>query len=97
MRYIHPFVYAVSLAILVACDGGHVDSNELGLSALNDYCLYRGIKEDDFGQPRIYSDKRYDVVVEYTTKTNIAPRHVLLVYIKDGRIVERHSMIDEDE
>lgn len=96
MRRLHLFIVAAPLILLFACSKGRVDSDEIGLSALSQYCQYRELKQDDFAQPRIYSDSKYDVVIEYMTKTNVAPRHVLLVYIKDGRIVEQHSMIEDE-
>lgn len=83
---------------LFGCRPDHATQpdKEIGLAALKDYCLGERLTIDDFDHARIYADSKYDVCVEYTTKPSVVPRHVLLLFFKDGRIVERQRDIQED-
>lgn len=66
---------------------------EIGFAALKDYCLSDRLTVDDFEQARIYAEAEYDVCIEYVTRSNVVPKHVLILFVKDGRIVERHRDI----
>ena len=68
---------------------------EIGLAALREYCLGERLALNDFDQARIYADAKYDVCVEYVTISNVVPKHVLLLFFKDGRIVERQRDIQK--
>lgn len=92
MRH-RPLLLLVSLLALASCAQKREYGEELALSALTNH--FSDVSLDDFEQPQIYNDSRYDIVVSYVTKTNVVPRHMLILYIKDGRIVERHSMVDD--
>ena len=81
----------------------------LGQKGLVEYCNYKEqhaqqsekIKISDFKKGNISEKKELqkgynwcDWCVEYVTKSNIAPRHILLIFIKGNEIIERHSMIE---
>lgn len=82
---------------LSGCRNEHAvqPDKEIGLAALQDYCLGERLTVEDFGHARVYTDAKYDVCVEYITKPNVVPRHVLLLFIKDGRIVEKQRDIQD--
>lgn len=93
MRYSRLLMLAILWA-LASCTPQRDYGSEIALSELTNH--FRDVPLNDFEQPKIYSDSKYDVVVSYETKTNVVPRHILILYIKDGRIVDIHSMVDDD-
>lgn len=83
-----------ALLALTSCAPQREYGSEIALSELTNH--FRDVSLNDFEQPKIYNDRRYDAVVSYVTKTNVVPRHILILYIRDGRIVDIHSMVDDE-
>ena len=69
----------------------------LAKEALMEYCKAEVVSPADFDVPRIYKENNYDWCVEFMTKTNSSQNHVLLLYFKGDRIMERQRMIEVDE
>lgn len=68
--------------------------DELGLAALKQYCQTTKLSVDDFMQPRIYADPKHDICIEYVTRLGVSPKHVFLLFIDDGLVVERQRLVD---
>ena len=66
----------------------------LAEEALQTYCTDEGVSPDIFQEAKIYREKKYDWCVEFVTKTNAPRQHVLLLFFRGQRIVERHRMRD---
>lgn len=94
MRY-HAPLLLMALLLLSSCSRHRESGSELALSALTNH--FSGVSLDDFEQARIYNDKKYDIVIYYVTKSSVVPKRELILYIKDGRIIERHSMAEDDD
>lgn len=66
----------------------------LAKEALQEYCRGEKIALDSFNDAHVYREKEYDWCVEFITKTNASPKHVLLLFFKNQRIVERHRLLE---
>ena len=66
---------------------------EVGFAALNEFCRREGLALSNFDQPQIYVGTQHDIVVSYTTKSNIAPRHQLRLVVKNGYVSEAPNTI----
>lgn len=81
----------------------HTD-DEVGLSELKRYATAHSLRPDDFEQPTIWaqltSDAKKDprgpcVTVCYKTRSNINPRHILLLYLTPrGGIIDEESLVE---
>jgi hypothetical protein len=69
----------------------------LAKEALQEYCKGEKIEPGSFNDAHVYREKKYDWCVEFITKTNIPQKHVLLLYFKNQRIVERHRILGPDD
>jgi hypothetical protein len=70
---------------------------ELAKYALMEYCKAEVVSPADFYVPHVYKENNYDWCVEFVTKTNSPQNHVLLLYFKGDRIVERQRIIEVGE
>jgi hypothetical protein len=81
----------------------------IGQKGLEEYCDYKEQHAKQSEKVKISAFKNGDIsskdelqkgynwcdwCVEYVTKSNVSPRHILLIFIKGDEIVERHSMIE---
>ena len=68
------------------------EAKRIGEKALEEYCAQEGLTRTDFGGENISPEEKYDWSIEY--QSNGDPKHVLVLYIKSGKIVDRHRMVD---
>ena len=61
---------------------------------LQNYCKSNTCSINDFNPPTKHKEKKYDYSIEYITKKNITPKHVLILYFIDNEIVEQHRLIE---
>ncbi len=81
----------------------------IGRKGLEEYCQYKEehaaqiekIKISAFNNGNISSKDEMpegynwcDWCIEYVTKSNVTPRHILLIFIRGDGIVEQHSLIE---
>ena len=67
--------------------------------ALEKYCLGTELSIDNFNKPTIYTDHQYDQhgydwCVEFTTKPEQNPQHILLIFGSKNRILKQQRMIE---
>ena len=70
---------------------------ELAQKVLIEYSNSESIGLDNFKDGIVYSDPNHDACVEYITKDYYKPKHILLLYFKEGKIVERHRNIEIEQ
>lgn len=81
----------------IACNRTPLPPNmAIANEALNEYCKSENITSASFNEAHVYREAKYDWCVEFITKTNAAQKHVLLLFFKDQRIVERQRTLDRD-
>lgn len=82
----------------VACNKTPLPPNmAIAHDALKEYCKSQEIASDIFNAAHVYREtNEYDWCVEFITKTNSVRKHVLLLYFKGNRIVERHRLIEPE-
>lgn len=85
---------ALLLAMAFACSRktDHREAEQLAEMALADYCIKEGLRRTDFGGASISPEEKYDWSAEYQSSTQ--PKHVLILYVKNGKIVERHRLVE---
>ena len=81
----------------IGCAGSSTSKNDalsLCQTAIKEYCAEQKLSEADMKRISLTSDKPYDWVAEYRTVADINPKHILILSIKRGKIVERHRLIE---
>lgn len=86
--------FLLMLVMLSGCSDAMTeeDLQRLGHDALEEYCIQEKVDASDFEKARIGEREGYDWVIEYHSLT--VPKHVLILLIKNGEIVERHRLIE---
>ena len=99
---------AIVFLAVSKCSRNSIDnpeSDEVGLSELQRYATAHSLNLNDFEQPTIWvqltSEARKDprgqcVTVCYKTRSNINPRHVLLLYLTPRRgVIDEESLVED--
>ena len=68
------------------------EAEQLAEAELALYCAKEGLRRTDFGGITISPEEKYDWSAECQSYTT--PQHTLLIYIKWGKIVEQHRLIE---
>lgn len=94
LKTIHFSLVALLLMAVTGCSRRSTPSEArlIGEKALKEYCVQEGLDRSDFGAENILPEEKYDWSIEYQSHGN--PKHVLILYIKNNKIVERHRMIE---
>lgn len=79
---------------VVACSDSmeRADLESLGQRALEEYCSREDVRPIDFSAPVITKEREHDWVIEYQSMTR--PKHVLILFVKNKRIVDRHRLVE---
>lgn len=93
-RFLCSVVILVSVSQIACHRTLSPPSMAMANEALQEYCKTENIAFDNFNKANVYREKDYDWCVEFITKTNSAPKHVLLLFFKGQQIVERQKIIE---
>ncbi len=106
------FVFALGVALVLALSilsekegNSFQQDNEVGLAELQRFAKTHSLRVSDFEQPTIWvqltSEARKDprgpcVTVCYKTRSDINPRHILLLYLTPQRgIIDEESLVED--
>lgn len=85
----------VGVLLLCGCSSEMTrsDADVLAASALRSYANEEGLDVEAFSERVTPSSRGYDWIYEY--QSEVGARHTLILYLKEGEIVERHRLVEK--
>lgn len=94
LRWATQMMLVASVCIGFGCSN-RMDYREAERQAelvLSEYCTQEKLARTDFGAANVRPEDKYDWSIEY--QSNTKPKHSLVLYFKDNKLVERHRLVE---
>jgi len=75
----------------------HISDNldmSVVIDKLREYCQVEKLDIKDFQKEIISSDEKYDWCITFVTMPEQIPRHILLLYVVNNKVVKQRRMIE---
>jgi hypothetical protein len=87
-------ILVATVCIDIGCSNrmNHREAEREAEKALSEYCAQEKLVRTDFGGANVRPEDKYDWSIEYQSSTQ--PKHSLVLYFKDNKVVERHRLVE---